>query len=102
MHDHLEKGDGGDADILEVVRISFPRLCITDGFLLGDIVGVEGILLGIDELDFIVELCFVGQVRLNSKVMMGCVCCMLSLPQLVKALSMMLASVKILWSKLDV
>ena len=57
MHHHLEKGDSGDSDILEVVGVGLPRFSVTDGFLFGGVVGVEGIFLGIDELDVVVELC---------------------------------------------
>ena len=57
MHDHLEECDGRDADILEVVGIGSPWLCVSDGFLLGGIVSVEGIFLRVNELDVVVELC---------------------------------------------
>jgi hypothetical protein len=57
VHDHLEEGDGRDADILEMVGVGSPWLCISDGSLFGGIVGVEGIFLRINELDVVVELC---------------------------------------------
>lgn len=40
MHDHFEKGDGGDADVLEVVRVGFPGVVIGYGFLFVCIVAV--------------------------------------------------------------
>lgn len=56
MHNHLQKGDGGDADVLEVMRIGLPWLCIADSLLFGGIVCVKSIFLRVDELDVIVKL----------------------------------------------
>lgn len=57
MHDHLEEGDGGDADILEVVGVFAPWVSFLDGFLLFGVVAVEGVAVGVDELDGVLELC---------------------------------------------
>ena len=65
MHDHLEEGDGRDADVFEVVRVDFPWFCITNAFLFGGIVGVKGIFLRIDELDVIVELYLWGNLAVD-------------------------------------
>ena len=48
MHDHLEEGDGGDADVLEVARVLLPGFGVADGFLFGVVVGVEGVAVGVD------------------------------------------------------
>lgn len=58
MHDHLEEGDGGDSHVLEVVGVGSPWFGIVDFFLLGRVVGVEGVSLGVDQLDVVVELCY--------------------------------------------
>ena len=51
VHDHFEQGDGGDADVLEVVGVFAPGL----GGGLGSVVGgggaIQSVTLGIDELD---------------------------------------------------
>ena len=89
MHDHLEKGDSRDTDVLEVVRVGFPWLCITDSFLLGRIVSIDGIFLRIDELNTVVEL-WVSQISaLDPHRQFDRV---LGLPQLLKALSMIVAA----------
>jgi hypothetical protein len=56
MHHHLEEGDGGDPHILKVIGITLPGLSIVDSLLLGGIVGVEGVTVGINQLDVVVEL----------------------------------------------
>ena len=56
MHDHFEKGDGGDADGGEVVGVGAPGVGGVDGFLRGGGVGVEGVFCGVDELDGVLEL----------------------------------------------
>ncbi len=56
MHDHLEKGDGGDAHRGEVVGVGPPWVCIVDGFLGGGRVVVEGVFAGVYELDRVLEL----------------------------------------------
>lgn len=58
MHDHLEEGHGRDSYILEMMGIASPWLRLVYLFLLVGIVGVEGISLGIDQLDVVVELCY--------------------------------------------
>ena len=58
MHNHLDEGDGGDADVLEVVRIFAPWMGGLNGFLLVRVVAVEGVTVGIDELDGVFELCY--------------------------------------------
>lgn len=56
MHDHLEEGDGRDADILEVVGIGAPWFCGIDLLLLVGGVGIKCIAVGVDEFDVVVEL----------------------------------------------
>lgn len=56
MHHHLQEGDGGNANIFEVVGIGSPRLCIIDCFLLRNGVVVKGVAVLVDELDAIIEL----------------------------------------------
>ena len=48
MHDHFEEGDGGDADVFEVVRVLFPGFRFADCSLVRGIVGVEGVAVGVD------------------------------------------------------
>ena len=57
MHDHFEKGDGGDADVFEVVRVLFPGFLILYDFLLVSIVAVESVAGWVNELDGVLELC---------------------------------------------
>ena len=87
MHNHLEKSDGRNADIFEVVGVGLPWPCIANGSLFGGVVGVEGILLRINKLDIIVELCVCeasasdhDRENLNT---------IKTLPQLLKAFSIM-------------
>lgn len=56
MHNHLEKSYSRDTNVFEVLRICSPWLSVLDRLLLLGIVTVEGITLGIDELDIVVEL----------------------------------------------
>ena len=56
MHDHFQEGDGGDADVFEVVWVAAPWVEVVDCFLLRGCVGVEGIAVGVCEVDGIVEL----------------------------------------------
>lgn len=58
MHNHLDEGDGGNADVLEVVGVFAPWRGGLDGFLLVGVVAVEGVTVGVDELDGIFELCY--------------------------------------------
>lgn len=48
MHDHFEEGDGGDADILEVMRVFLPGFSFADGFLVIGVIGIEGVAVGVD------------------------------------------------------
>lgn len=56
MHDHFQQGDGGDADVFEVVRVFAPGGVVGDGFLFVGVVGVEGVAVGVDEFDGVFEL----------------------------------------------
>lgn len=56
MHNHLEQSDGGDSDVFEVIGVGLPWFVILDGFLLGGVVGVEGITMGVDKFDVVIEL----------------------------------------------
>lgn len=47
MHDHFEEGDGGDADVFEVVWVGSPGASIIFGFDGGGVVGIEGVAGGI-------------------------------------------------------
>lgn len=57
MHDHFEEGDGGDADVFEVIGIIFPGAFVGYGFLFFFIVAVEGVAVGVYELDCVFQLC---------------------------------------------
>lgn len=57
MHDHFEEGDGGDADVFEVIGIIFPRAFVGYGFLFFFIVAVEGVSVGVYKLDCVFQLC---------------------------------------------
>lgn len=57
MHHHLEEGDCRYPHILKVIGISFPGLGITDFLLLLGIIRIEGVALGIDQFDIVIELC---------------------------------------------
>jgi hypothetical protein len=41
-----------------MIRVAFPRLGIANSFLFIGIIGIEGIAVGINELDIVVELCY--------------------------------------------
>ena len=56
MHDHLEEGDGRNADRREVVGVGSPWMRVVDGFLLRGGIIVEGVLLGIYKLDGVLQL----------------------------------------------
>jgi hypothetical protein len=56
VHDHLEKGDGGDTDICEVLRICAPWPSIAEGFLFIRGIGVEGVAGRVDEFYGVLEL----------------------------------------------
>jgi hypothetical protein len=56
VHDHLEHGDGRDADGGEVVRVGAPWVGFVDGLLRGGGVGVERIFGRVDELHGVLEL----------------------------------------------
>ena len=56
VHDHFEQGDGGYANVFEVVGVFSPWLLFGDGFLLFDIVAVEGVAVRIHEFDGVLEL----------------------------------------------
>jgi len=56
VHDHLEEGHGGDADVLEIFRVATPWSGIIDGFLIGFRVVVESVAMRVDELDGVLEL----------------------------------------------
>jgi hypothetical protein len=71
VHHHLEEGDGGDTNVFEVVGIGFPWLGFTDCFLFCGIVTVEGIFLGIDKLNIVVELCLEIGSALNQNGQIG-------------------------------
>jgi hypothetical protein len=57
VHNHLEKRNGGDTNILEIVRIFLPQLPIVDFLLLLGRIIVECITSWVDELDGVLELC---------------------------------------------
>lgn len=60
MHDHLQHCDGGYPDVFEVVRVVRPGPRIVEGFVCFFIVLVEGVAVGVDEGDGIVEFCLVS------------------------------------------
>jgi len=68
VHDHFEQGDGGDADIFEVVGVLFPRLLILYGFLLIGVVAVEGIAGWVDKLYGVFELCLMSDFILGWRI----------------------------------
>ena len=47
MHDHFEQGDGGYADVFEVVGVFLPWLLLAYSLLLFFIIAVKGIAVGI-------------------------------------------------------
>lgn len=55
MHDHFEEGDGGDADMFEVMGVLFPGAGFSDSFLFGRLIGIESVALRVDELDGVFE-----------------------------------------------
>ena len=61
MHNHLEEGDGGNSNIFEVMGIGFPWLFLPDEILFLFIVTVQSVPVGIDELDAVLELCFIDK-----------------------------------------
>ena len=56
MHDHLDQGDGRNADIFEVIWVGAPWFRVVDLLDLCGVQGVESIAVGIDELDSIFDL----------------------------------------------
>jgi len=56
VHDHLDEGDGADADVLEVVRVVPPGAGDVDLGIGFDVVFVEGVTCRVYELDAVVEL----------------------------------------------
>lgn len=55
MHDHFQESDGGDADVFEVVGVFGPGAGGIEGFVRFFIVLVEGVSLGVDEVDGVFE-----------------------------------------------
>ena len=57
MHDHFEEGDGGDADVLEVVRVVLPGSLASDGILFFFVVAIKRVSVGIYKFDGVFEFC---------------------------------------------
>lgn len=55
MHDHLQQGDGGDSHGFEVLRVFGPGAGGVQGLVCFFIVLVEGVSLGVDEVDGVFE-----------------------------------------------
>jgi len=57
VHDHLEESDGRYTDRFKVVRVFGPGTGGDEGLVGLLVVSVEGIALGVDEFDRVLELC---------------------------------------------
>lgn len=70
MHDHLDKRDGGDADMFEMIRIASPWPLVVDFLHFIRVVNVEGIAGRVNELDGVLDLyVLISTVRLLRKCM---------------------------------
>lgn len=57
MHDHLDEGNGADADVLEVVGVFLPWSRVEEGFVGGWVEGVESVTLRVEDGDGVLSLC---------------------------------------------
>lgn len=56
MHHHLDQGDGGDADVFEVVGIGSPWPRVGVFLVVGRVEGVESVAGWVDDFDGILDL----------------------------------------------